>query len=210
VRPFVRCGAAALLVLSLVAEDPAQGAEGSAPPAALPLVQQDHAADRERLQRERTAINETLQRTRAACYQRFAVEDCLREARRKKREDLAVLRQQEAAMDDKERRQRAALRRNAIEAQQNRLMPELRPTIEPRASHSRISPEAVQPVEPRRSGADLARQQERRLAMQRRAEAERQRHMHKFQAAQAHKARVQQRRLQEEARGRKPKAPLNP
>jgi colicin import membrane protein len=45
---------------------------------------------------------------RGACYQRFAVNDCLLDSRRARREVMADLRRQEVSLNDAQRKRRAA------------------------------------------------------------------------------------------------------
>lgn len=135
-----RAGSGVLLVLQLwsalaIAQEPA--VQAPAAPSSAPSGVLDRTAERERIRRERQAIDQSLQHAQAACYQRFAVEDCLRAARRRAREDLAVLRQQESMMDDSERRERAALRLRSIEERQSIRAAEALPASVPRASPRR-------------------------------------------------------------------------
>lgn len=185
-------------------------ASAQAPVAPAPASSgvRDHTAERERIRRERGAIEDTLQRTQASCYQRFAVEDCLRAARRQARKEQAVLRQQESAMDDRERRERAAQRLESIEERQSTRVADTPPVIAPRASRPQTSQGAHPPARPLETAR--ARPQERRLALQQRAEVERQRQAQKLQAAHERKARLQQRQAQDAASGRPPAAPLVP
>jgi hypothetical protein len=60
----------------------------------------------------------------AACYKKFAVEDCLRGVRAEAREADALLRAQEIAVKDAERKEKAARRERAIvEKQKNAATP---------------------------------------------------------------------------------------
>lgn len=69
--------------------------------------------ERERIGVERKAEELRYSASRAQCYQRFAVEDCLTGESRLHRETLDSLKRREAAVNDAERRQRGeeALRR---------------------------------------------------------------------------------------------------
>ena len=53
-----------------------------------------------------------------ACYARFAVNDCIETARKRRRDAMAELRRQEIAINDAERRRRAAARVRELEARQ--------------------------------------------------------------------------------------------
>ncbi|WP_225783466.1 hypothetical protein [Xenophilus sp. Marseille-Q4582] len=65
-------------------------------------------AERARIAAERKAIDARHAQERAACYQRFAVEDCLRASRRNLRAQTDDLRRQESALNDMQRKRRGA------------------------------------------------------------------------------------------------------
>lgn len=67
----------------------------------------DSGAELGRLQAQRAREEARYEKEEAACYARFAVTDCLREVRARRRETLALLRQQEVALNDAQRRQKA-------------------------------------------------------------------------------------------------------
>ncbi|GGH56577.1 hypothetical protein GCM10010975_15370 [Comamonas phosphati] len=104
----------------------AQAAEpaGAEPAAAAHQAPQDqqHAqvkaqreAERAEIARKRTLIENQQTAAEALCYKKFAVEDCLLEARREAREKEAPLRARELEMNGAERRERAAERLKQIE-----------------------------------------------------------------------------------------------
>lgn len=68
----------------------------------------DPDAERARLTRERAEIDARAKAEQTACYQRFAVEDCLQESRRKRRTAEDSIKRQEADLNDMERKRRAA------------------------------------------------------------------------------------------------------
>ncbi len=70
-------------------------------------------SERERIAKEREAIEARYAQDRAACYSRFAVNDCLTDRRRERRVQVEELGRQEAAINDAERRRKgdAALKR---------------------------------------------------------------------------------------------------
>ena len=70
-----------------------------------PLQVQQERLRIERLRLEYEAIDQQAQ---AACYQKFAVTDCLRAARAKKRVILDDLRRQEVILNDLDRQHKAA------------------------------------------------------------------------------------------------------
>lgn len=90
-----------LLMPALVAAQ-AQGVPDA--PAATPLqVQQE----RSRIQRSRAQVHAEAEQANAACYQKFAVSDCLREVRTNTRLVLDALRRQEVILNDLERQAKA-------------------------------------------------------------------------------------------------------
>ncbi|MET3916039.1 colicin import membrane protein [Variovorax sp. OAS795] len=68
----------------------------------------DFDAERSRLSAERAAIDARFEKERAACYQKFAVEDCLRESRKRRRAETDHIKRQETAINDIERQRRGA------------------------------------------------------------------------------------------------------
>jgi colicin import membrane protein len=75
----------------------------------------DFEAERARLAQERTAIEERFATEQAACYQKFAVEGCLEESRRRRRAGIENVKRQEAAMNDIERKRRGAAQLDRLE-----------------------------------------------------------------------------------------------
>ncbi len=65
-------------------------------------------AGRERIGSERAAVDAAFKKQEAACYQVFAVNDCLAQATARKRETLADLRRQEISLNDAERKRKGA------------------------------------------------------------------------------------------------------
>ena len=194
---------------------------------------------RAHLQRQRQALEQALRQAETACYQRFAVEDCLRQERQKARKAQVDLRQQETAIDTAQRRERAAQRLSEM-AERERT----RPVPAPVAPRAPSLPPAPAQEAPRAAAEDAAaaarlnaatraaerKQQARERASQqqqkRKAHQTNQAQAVSAQAAQAAKARQQreeknaaaaQRRarvLQSQAEaaaaGRTPAAPLSP
>lgn len=72
----------------------------------------DADAQRARLAQERAAHEAVFVQAKTQCYQRFAVSDCLTDARRARRAALDELRRQELLLNDQERQAKA------IDAQQ--------------------------------------------------------------------------------------------
>lgn len=71
--------------------------------------------ERLRIEQERAAEMLRQQGVESACYQRFAVNDCLIQSRVKHREVLSDLKRQEVQLNDRERRFRAAEQLRRIE-----------------------------------------------------------------------------------------------
>ncbi len=76
---------------------------------------EDPAAARERIARERSQVEAAFKAEEKACYQKFAVNDCLKAARAHRREVMADLKRQEISLNDAERRRKGAERQRAIE-----------------------------------------------------------------------------------------------
>ncbi|MDD0837235.1 hypothetical protein PSQ40_01500 [Curvibacter sp. HBC61] len=89
----------------------------AATPTVAPLAPQAPTVEQERsrIERERAAEMGRQQAVESACYQRFAVNDCLAEARVKHREVLSDLKRQEVQLNDRERRLRAGEQLRRIE-----------------------------------------------------------------------------------------------
>lgn len=73
------------------------------------------AAARERISDSRRLIEADFAVQEKACYQRFAVNDCLLAARNHRREALAALRREEIALNDAERQRKAAERLQSLQ-----------------------------------------------------------------------------------------------
>jgi hypothetical protein len=88
---------------------------------ALPLVAQavDEAAERARIAAERKQADERFAADEKACWRRFAVNDCIAEAKGRQRATLGGLRRQEIHLNDIERKRRAAERQRQIDERQS-------------------------------------------------------------------------------------------
>ncbi len=135
-------------------------------------AQTSQAADTyARVQREREALAQELPQAEAACYQRFAVEDCLSDVRKRHRQALAQLRQQEQAMRAQERQQQQRERAQQLQEKQQ-AQPPVRPM--PPASSALVAREREQAQAERASAAAARAQQQReRLQAQQSREAQR-------------------------------------
>jgi colicin import membrane protein len=95
----------------------------------------DMGAERERIGRERAASEVVYAASERACYSRFAVFDCLSDARRAKRLTTDELRRQELVLNDMERQAKAvdALKRieTNVAAQQEQIEKTAKPETQP-------------------------------------------------------------------------------
>ena len=103
-------GAMLCLAGLALAADPSS--DGSAQPQVAPSFNE---VERARIERERAAEMLRQQQVESACYQRFAVNDCLLESRVKHREVMADLKRQEINLNDRERRLRSSDQLRRIE-----------------------------------------------------------------------------------------------
>lgn len=78
------------------------------------------AALREEFAQRRVAARSTLDAERRACYQRFAVTDCIERAESAHREEVAEIRRQELALNEQERKARSAARASNLESKSAR------------------------------------------------------------------------------------------
>ena len=198
----------------------AQAPLGKETPASLPerANADSRAAGREAVRKEREAIAQTLRQSEAACYQRFAVEDCLNVERRRARKAHALLEQQETTLDEAERRERAALRLKDIAGRtpapavpapfSDVRSPEVAVDVlqQERAFEARQRAERLQQKQQLHQ-AQVAEQIPQRAAA---AEKARQRLEEKRAAAERRRARALQAQQERAAAGRKPPAALSP
>ena len=212
-------------VSSAHAQEPSQphphpaAVESSAPAVheARTAVSHARAQERAHLQQQRQAIGAGLKQAEMACYQRFAVEDCLKRERRSAREAIAPLAQREAALDEAERRERAALRLNDIAKRQQTApaapgpatvrSPATPPDVlqQERAFEAQERAQRLQEKQ-QRHAAEQAEQGPQREAAAAKA---RQRLDEKREAAERRRARALQAQQERAAAGRKAPAPLD-
>jgi colicin import membrane protein len=79
----------------------------------------DAAAERARIRAERDQAEAGFVAQEKACRARFAVNDCVNDARKRMRDTLADLRRQEITLNDAERKRRAAERLKDIQERQS-------------------------------------------------------------------------------------------
>ena len=91
--------------------------------AQAPTAQADPDAEKSRIAAERKAAEVRFDQERAGCYQKFAVQDCINDARRKRRAQVDALNRQEAVINDAERQRRAAAELDKLE-QKKELSPD--------------------------------------------------------------------------------------
>jgi len=78
----------------------------------------DASAERARIAQQRSEQEAIFALAEVACYRRFAVSDCLRDARKSRRIALDELRRQEIVLNDEERRLKAS---QAVQRIQNNI-----------------------------------------------------------------------------------------
>lgn len=81
----------------------------------------DASAERARIAQQRAEQDANFAQAEVACYRRFAVSDCLRDARKKRRVALDELRRQEIVLNDEERRLKGS---QALQRIQNNISPQ--------------------------------------------------------------------------------------
>jgi len=114
----VLAAGAALLLMVGVAQ--AASAPESAPESASASASNAKGREllRARIKDERSRIETQFNAEMAACRQRFVVTACVDDARQRRRDALTAPRAEELTLDDLERRERAAVRREVIQAKQ--------------------------------------------------------------------------------------------
>jgi hypothetical protein len=214
-----RALALALLAAAPAWAQPAAELPAPAAPFASPAERQ---AERDRIQHERRTSTTARKREEAACYRRFAVEDCLRDVRAKARVTELNLRAREVRVNDAERRAKAAERLRSIEEKQRVAPDRSQPQGSARGSNRAALPlgsEALQSqhdLEARRRAREQRNRQQSHAADQaerardnaERAATARLRHEENLKSAQERRERVEKMQSQAAASGRPPAAPL--
>lgn len=178
-------------------------------------------AEHARIHQERAALAASRQKDEAVCYQRFAVEDCLREVRAKVREVENRLRAQEVELNDAERREKAADRLRAIEEKQHAATSGVpaskngdakvrKAPLDPRDVKMQHDRDAQQRAQQQREHADSQAKEQatRASANAERAAKTRDRHAQTLKAADERRARLEKANADAAAQGHKPAAPL--
>lgn len=155
-------------------------------------------AERERIRSERARIEAAFAEQEKACYSRFAVNDCIDDARARRRAGLADLRRQEVSLNDQERKRKADERlrevqeRQAEQARRQQAAPAPAPaSVPPPAARPAPRPQPATPRQPDAPPAPDTRENLRR-------------HQERLEEAQERKGRVEQRA----AERNKPSRPL--
>jgi hypothetical protein len=112
-RDVLRVGVLGLSVLLCVGW--AQAQLNSSP---APYDAQHDARERARIEQERERVEAQYKQARADCYQRFAVNSCLSDARRSRRVVIDRLRADEIVLDDAKRLAEAQAQKQRVELRQ--------------------------------------------------------------------------------------------
>lgn len=149
-----------------VQAQPVPAADAAPSPQELQQRAQQHAQERQDILHRRSQIDARRVEGEKACWQRFAVDNCLREVRAQAREQDTALRERELRINSEERQEKASERLRAIEQKQRE-----KHAPAPMTSSTK---QGAQPAV--KTPAELAReQQERQTAAQQRAAAQAQR-----------------------------------
>ena len=166
-----------------VQAQPVPAADAAPSPQELQQRAQQRAQERQDILHRRSQIDARRVEGEKACWQRFAVDNCLREVRAQAREQDTALRERELRINSEERQEKASERLRAIEQKQRE-----KHAPAPMTSSTK---QGAQPAV--KTPAELAReQQERQTAAQQRAAAQAQREA-------AHTAGVAEREAKSEA-----------
>ena len=175
----------------------------------------DPARARAQIEQQRQSLLTQLQQQEAACYQRFAVEDCLKQVRATARERDNQLWRQDLELREVERRDQAAQRLQAIEARESQRLEPAEPSSPgPRQAPGHDAALRQQQASARaqhtrqRQAEHAAAQQQRSQEQAERLEQARQRYEQRQEAARQRRVDREQRRAQDAAQGRVPSAPL--
>lgn len=191
------------------------------PDSGLAATAAHRKAEHERIRHERDALAAGRQKDEAVCYQRFAVEDCLRGIRVRVREAEDRLRAREVDLNDAERQEKAAERLRSIEDKQ-KAVPAPSPQSKERDGVVRKAPADPQATKAQRDHDAELRAQQQRIRTQQasseqaqraaasadRATKARVRHAESHKAADERRARVEKSQADAAAQGRKPAAAL--
>lgn len=132
--------------------------------------------ERARIAAERGQIEKRFAGEEEQCYRKFAVNDCIQESRKRRREELADLRRQELSLNDAQRKRRAAEQiqradeKQSAERQQD-AAEQRRKAIESQQSRVRSARRDEEKHQRMEDNEAASRERQQRLAEQREAEA---------------------------------------
>lgn len=151
------CKALALGVLAVAAHaQDALAPDDQAHEALLQQRAQARAQERAEIARARSAVMARKQEAEKACWQRFAVERCLGEARAAAREEDNALHERELRLNREERQEKANERLRAIERKQREKPAPAPVTVTPRDGSGVLSTE-TRATEAQKRAAEQAR-----------------------------------------------------
>jgi hypothetical protein len=134
----------------------------------------DMATERERLSQERSVLEAKFKTEQAACYQRFAVEDCLQQSRRQRRAAEDNIKRQEAELNDIERKARGAAQLERLDKAAPRKQDDPATQEKARQSQSDREQRAADHAKSREDTAAQAEANRRRFEDKQRAQADEQ------------------------------------
>jgi hypothetical protein len=180
---------------------------------------QEVQAERARIAAERSRIEAAYQEAQKACYRKFAVSDCINEARGLRNDQLADLRRQEIHLNDADRKRRTAERLRELEDRQSQQQQEQQGQAREKALSQQQSREdrAAEKAAASAQAASAARERAQKAARPRErkdpvlpdAAENARRHEERLKEAREHRAKVEKR--QAEAKNPpKPSLPVPP
>ena len=199
-----------LLLAALVGSSLAQGATSAGG--------LDVAGERTRIANEKAALDRKVAAERTACYQKFAVQDCLTDSQVRRREQADHLKRQEAQLNEAERKKRGAaelqrleslkkdpldITRNADRAGEAQQQREQRAVDSAGSRSSAASSAAVKAQQFDDKQRNAAQKQSDATARRENSAGERARYERKQQEAEAHRAELEKRN----AERTKPRSP---
>lgn len=169
---------------------------------AQPAMATDEPSERDRLSRQRQAVESRYTQEVEQCYQRFAVNDCKQQAIERQRESLKKIREQEQALDAAQRAEKARSHQERLAARQSPASQEdaaqrRAQAVQKQRNAEQKNLEKNQSHEQLSSTPDTAfLQRDKRRPSPAQEQAYAQDHARKLEDAQAHRAANAQRRLE--------------
>jgi colicin import membrane protein len=137
---------ATILIAACAVYSPAR-AQNDSKTAVQATEEQQTQAQRELIDAQRGQVQRSFTQDEAACYQKFAVNDCINGLRARRREALADLRRQELELNNAERRRKGAAQMQSIDDKANQASEREAAVQEPQRPASAIS--LPKPANPR-------------------------------------------------------------